>query len=162
MAGASPILQDRGNAEGPVLPRTPLPNDQNLDITPMIDVTFLLLIFFLVASVPDVQAALDLPPAQYGVGVSRHEAFTICVAEAPAGRSALVYLAPNKAVPPLEGAADAQTAAIRSAVEAARVAGKTEVLLKAERRVRHREVARVMQAADVEGMKINLAVMEPQ
>ena len=61
MTGVSTILQDRGNAEGPVLKRTPLPNDQNLDITPMIDDTFLLLIFFLVAPVPDVQAALDLP-----------------------------------------------------------------------------------------------------
>lgn len=152
----------QGNAEGPVLKRTPLPNDQNLDITPMIDVTFLLLIFFLVASVPDVQAALDLPPARHGVGVSRHEALIICVAEAPGGRTALVYLTPNKAGPPLEGTADAQAAAIRSAVEAARAAGKTEVLLKAERRVRHRDVARVMQAADVAGMKINLAVMEPQ
>ena len=49
-----------------------------------------------------------------------------------------------------------------AAVEAARAAGKMEVLLKAERRVRHRDVARVMQAADVAGMKINLAVMEPQ
>ncbi|MBA4018275.1 MAG: hypothetical protein C0483_13995 [Pirellula sp.] len=162
MAGASSILQDRANPEGSVLKRTPLPNDQNLDITPMIDVTFLLLIFFLVAAVPDVQAALDLPPAQHGVGVSRHEALIICIAEAPGGRSALVYLTPSKSGPPLEGSAEAQAATIRAMVEAARAAGKTEVLLKAERRVRHREVARVMQAADVEGMKINLAVMEPR
>ena len=37
-----------------------------LSITPMIDVTFLLLVFFLVCSKVATQDAVDLPPARYG------------------------------------------------------------------------------------------------
>ena len=45
------------------------PDDGELDITPMIDITFLLLAFFVVASKMDPQAAIELPKASYGVSV---------------------------------------------------------------------------------------------
>ena len=41
-----------------------------LDITPMIDITFLLLIFFLVAARLDQEAPVDLPPARHGTAVA--------------------------------------------------------------------------------------------
>ena len=40
--------------------------DADLDITPMIDITFLLLAFFVVVSKMDPQTAVDLPKADYG------------------------------------------------------------------------------------------------
>ena len=49
-------------------------SDDEMDITPMIDITFLLLIFFLVASTPDRQTAVDLPTARFGRGVSQNNA----------------------------------------------------------------------------------------
>ena len=134
----------------------------NLDITPMIDVTFLLLIFFLVAAVPDVQAALDLPPASTASAsvATRRSPFAwpkppraaqrSCISRRtkPVRRSKAPSMRkPPPFVPPSK----------RPALPA-----KRKCCIKAERRVRHREVVRVMQAADVEGMKINLAVMEPR
>jgi len=45
------------------------PDDGELDITPMIDITFLLLAFFVVVSKMDPQQAVDLPRATFGVSV---------------------------------------------------------------------------------------------
>ena len=45
------------------------PDDGELDITPMIDVTFLLLAFFVVVSKMDPSASVALPIASYGQSV---------------------------------------------------------------------------------------------
>lgn len=55
------------------------PDDGELDITPMIDVTFLLLAFFVVVSKMDPQAAVPLPMASYGEAVSEKNAVTLIV-----------------------------------------------------------------------------------
>lgn len=55
------------------------PDDGELDITPMIDITFLLLAFFVVASKMDPQAAIELPKASYGVSVPEKAAVTLLV-----------------------------------------------------------------------------------
>jgi biopolymer transport protein ExbD len=151
-----PVASD----DGRVLPRRRLKLDNTLDITPMIDVTFLLLIFFIVCGRPDVQAALSLPAAEYGEGVSRKESFVISVAAGDRPGSAAVYLADGKVGEPLAGDEASQETRIRTAVESARRGGLSEVLIKAEKEVRHREVARVMRAAGVEGMRLHLAVAE--
>lgn len=56
--------------DGPALPRRRLTEDSELDMTPMIDCVFLLLIFFTVTSRPDQATSVELPPARYGKGVS--------------------------------------------------------------------------------------------
>jgi len=55
------------------------PDDGELDITPMIDITFLLLAFFVVASKMDPQAAIELPKASYGVSVPEKAAVTLLI-----------------------------------------------------------------------------------
>ena len=55
------------------------PDDGELDNTPMIDITFLLLAFFVVASKMDPQAAIELPKASYGVSVPEKAAVTLLV-----------------------------------------------------------------------------------
>ena len=50
-----------------------------MDITPMIDVTFLLLIFFMVTSTMETPDALKIPEARNGVGVNTQEATTITI-----------------------------------------------------------------------------------
>lgn len=144
----------------PVIPRRPLPRDDNLDMTPMIDVTFLLLIFFLVSSVPDVQAALDLPKAEHGVGVGKRAALVISVAQPDEGAGVAVYFADQKSGAALTGDRDAQEAAVRRAVEDAVGKGTTEVLIQAERRVRYRDVSRLVRAASLPGVTVSLAVTE--
>lgn len=152
------ILNQIDSGPGGPLARRPLPTDSQLDITPMIDVTFLLLIFFLVASVPELQAALQLPTAQYGVGVSRRGAIPISIAGPDGG--VRVYLSESTEGTALAGDESAQAAAVRAAVEAGLRDGKKEVLVRAERRLRHGDVARIVEAASIEGVKVNLAVLE--
>jgi len=55
------------------------PDDGELDITPMIDITFLLLAFFVVASKMDPQAAIELPKASYGIAVPEKAAVTLLI-----------------------------------------------------------------------------------
>ena len=55
------------------------PDDGELDITPMIDITFLLLAFFVVASKMDPQAAIELPKASHGVSVPEKAAVTLLI-----------------------------------------------------------------------------------
>jgi biopolymer transport protein ExbD len=158
----------------------------DLDITPMIDIVFLLLIFFLVASIPDVGVQAQLPPARHGVGVNPRKSVIITLAEQTNSPDALVYLADGKQGQPLPPDTLAQQAAISRAlrgeggvllpnnqrqqsdiIRQAVTAGVTDlnydnVILKAERGVLHREVARVAKAigsADAD-VKLNIAVLE--
>lgn len=55
------------------------PDDGELDITPMIDVTFLLLAFFVVVSRMDPQAAVPLPKASYGFSIPDKNCVTLVV-----------------------------------------------------------------------------------
>jgi len=55
-------------------------DDGELDVTPMIDVTFLLLAFFVVVSKMDPQASVPLPSASYGVAISDKECVTLIMA----------------------------------------------------------------------------------
>ena len=53
--------------------------EDELDITPMIDVTFLLLIFFMVTSTMEQEGALQIPPAKNGLGVSSDESCILSI-----------------------------------------------------------------------------------
>ncbi len=70
-------MTEEANIELPKRKRNP--DDGELDITPMIDVTFLLLAFFVVVSRMDPQAAVALPLASYGDSVQDKEAVTLIV-----------------------------------------------------------------------------------
>ncbi|HWB13774.1 MAG TPA: biopolymer transporter ExbD [Pirellulales bacterium] len=147
--------------EPPIKRRKAPVEDTEMDITPMIDCTFLLLIFFTVTSTPDAQTALNLAPAKHGVGVSIQDSLIISVADAGEGKAADIYLADGKVGQPLQGTPEEQDAQIRQAVEEAMASGKSSVLIKAEKGVLHRDVSRAASAAGaVEGVSLNLAVME--
>ncbi len=137
--------------------------ETELDMTPMIDITFLLLIFFLVASTPDKNTAVDLPKAQHGTGVSQLHSIVFTLGEggidiAPAyngdGKVSGTEL-PNE----LEARATQIEALTKKGFEE----GKTDVVIKADRNVKFREIYRVMKAsAKVQSMKLNLAVLETE
>ena len=103
---------------GPVLKRRRIADALELDITPMIDITFLLLIFFLVASTPDLQVAVELPPARHGLGVSARTATIVTIAKRGGPGGALVYLADGKIGEPLPDDPATQQQEISETVEA--------------------------------------------
>jgi len=142
--------------------RRPRQEASELDITPMIDIVFLLLIFFLVASTPDTERMVELPPARYGTGVLEDSSVVITVAEEGRNRPPAVYLMDGKIGPPLTTDPALQEAEIVRAVEnGLRIEGKSTVLIKAERTGKYREVSRIASAASqVEGIRLYLGVME--
>ncbi len=145
--------------------RTADSSDFDMDITPMIDITFLLLIFFLVCSIPDPQTAIALPKARHGEGVGEKNSVIITLSDEGID-SAPIYLADGKIGQPLEGNMEQQTMLIRAAIEKGKhdqEMPKENVLIKADRNVAHRDVARVIKAAsNVDSMQIHLAVTEAE
>lgn len=150
-------------AGGSVMPaRSSRVEDAEMDITPMIDITFLLLIFFLVCSTPDQKTAIELPKAKYGKGVGERNSVIITVSDEGID-NAPVYLGDGKIDSArLTDDPDLQGDLIVEAVEKGRKEeNKENVVIKADRNVAYREVARVVKAVSrVEGAKIFLAVME--
>ena len=135
--------------------------DSDMDITPMIDCVFLLLIFFIVCSTMDQQSPIDLAKARHGKGVSERDSIIISVGSGGVD-SAPVYLADDVTGDPVPGDLEQQREAIRAAVEKEkRDEGKENVLIKADRNVAHRDVAHVIKAvSQVEGISLHLAVFE--
>ena len=146
---------------GPAIARRHVKDEAELDITPMIDITFLLLIFFLVASTTASQNAVKLPEAWHGKGVSEETAVIITVAKREGPGLALVYLGDGTDADLLPDDKDIQEERISQAVQQSFDEGKPTVLVKAARDVLHKEVSRVAAAAGlVEGIQLHMAVME--
>ena len=150
--------------EGPILKRRRMSQSTDMDITPMIDVTFLLLIFFLVCSTLGQQTAIELPPARHGTAVGPQSSVIITVQDNGPKRPATVYLEPLEDGDPrreLSQNEQEQEDDIVAHVKRGKELNKPTVLIKAEKGVKHREVSRVAGAAGrVEDIKLHLAVFE--
>lgn len=145
--------------DGSVQFRPPMKSDDEVDMTPMIDCVFLLLIFFIVSSIPDTKTAVSLAPARHGTAADPSIAVFVTVADG--GVTPDIYLADGKIGDPLPKDPKLQEAAIEKAIREGHQQGKTNVIVKAEKSVKHRDVLRVSKAsAKLEGMKLYLAVFE--
>lgn len=142
-------------------PRPKRDDDVEMDITPMIDITFLLLIFFLVASRPDTTTSVNLPIALHGDVVSQRKATVFSVGEGGIDQ-APVYAAdgktPGTELPP---DIEARNEAIQKLVRDGVLEGKTNVVIKADRGVACRDIDSLLKAiSKVEGVTINLGVLD--
>ena len=140
------------------LPRKKL-EDAEMDITPMINITFLLLIFFLVAAKMDSQKAVGLPDAKAGSAVLAEQAVTVII-EAAGDDAVLVSNGEGR---PFSGDRETQEEEIASYIEEQLDGGKQFVLLKAGKGIRHKEVSRVAQAigrADVPSLYLAVKQLE--
>lgn len=127
----------------------------------MIDITFLLLIFFLVTSTPDEQTAITLPEALHGDAVSQLESTIFTIAET-GGDVAPIYAADGKIEAAILPESDsAREEAIRKAVEEGLADNKSNVVIKADRSVAYRHVASVVSSVSrVAGVQLHLAVLD--
>lgn len=127
--------------------------DGEMDITPMIDVTFLLLIFFMVASTMQGTPDVDVPPAQHSLGVDSAGATIITIlAPKSSGESPRIVLGDGEGI-------EADMADVRRHVEESLRDGKKRIVLKAEGDVSHGlvdEVAQTIKA--VEGAELYMGV----
>lgn len=134
--------------------------DATVDMTAMIDLVFMLNIFFLVTSIVTTLAEIDLPAAKHVIAADPETSVVFTILLDQPGRPPRVYLGDatdeSKLLP-----ADSQEEAIAAASEAGHREGKTAVIIKAEKAVPLRDIARIANiATSVEGMTLNLAVME--
>jgi len=145
---------------GFAVPRRRL-EEADMDITPMIDITFLLLIFFIVASRIDADTQVSLPSARHGTAVATKSSVILTLAGEV--EPATVFKG-DGTVPGTELSSTDPEDQEREIVEYVRRAmddGRENVILKAEKNVRHREVARVARAIGlVEGSRLYVAVLE--
>ena len=154
-----------------VMPRRRSIDETEMDITPMIDITFLLLIFFLVASRLDSQADVKLPPARHGSSASIQASVILTIALGD-GKEALVYKGDGTQQENLLKATDLEDQEneiadfVRTGLESS--PPKESIIIKAEKGIQHREVARVAQAVGTvdavheNGIQLHVAVLEVQ
>jgi biopolymer transport protein ExbD len=135
------------------------PEPPEFDITAMVDLVFMMNIYFLVTFVTVALGGLSLPTAKHVTALDADSAVIFTVARTLDGKSITVYLGDSPKGEPITEPAQ-QDKRVQEAVEQGKAAGKTEVLLKAEKKVRLSDLFRVATAASVEGVKLHVAVVE--
>lgn len=136
--------------------RSPL--DSAIDLTPMVDVVFQLLIFLMLTYRASAEAEVELPPAVYGTGVEETQATTLTLVPQPDGRVAVFS---GMSTAPVDRLDDPE--AIREVVAAGVRNGRRRVILQADGAVPHGEVLRVGSiVAEVEGIVLHLGVEDAE
>lgn len=149
MASRSLFSDDDGSSFGGK--RKPIEGE--LDITPMIDVTFLLLIFFMVCSTMQGKPDLDVPVAEHAIGVDSLGAAVITIF-APAS----VAESPRIVLGDVRGE-EGDLTDVRQYVEEKSREGIHKVVLKAEGDVPHGVVEEVAKAIKtVNGTELYIGV----
>lgn len=151
--GRTSLFADAG-ADGQFARRRNLP-EADLDITPMIDVTFLLLIFFMVSSTMQGSRDADVPIARHGDGVSTRSSAIVTV-EAAENASATIKTSSGNG--PLTSAAIED---IRPFVESELKDGRSHVIIRAERYVPTGTVQRICKIVnEIDGVTFSIGVQE--
>jgi biopolymer transport protein ExbD len=141
--------------------RKPMHDDAEFDITAMIDLVFMMNIYFLVKFLTVAMGGQDLPTATHVAALDADTAQIITLVGSLDGESITVYLGERQtgdAVVDLEQ----QNDRVREYVEQGLAVGKADVLIKAERKVRLGDYFRIATAASIEGVKLHDAVVEKE
>jgi biopolymer transport protein ExbD len=140
--------------ENLLVPTKSLQDDARFDVTAMVDLVFMMNIFFLVTWVDMALAEIDLPTARHCAAADKEDSVVLTIMKGP-----LVYLGDARAGGELSpGEVDQRVGA---AVEDAVRDGRTIVLIKAEKEVPLRDVAHVAGVAIAgRSVKLMLAVLE--
>ena len=164
----TPEFEDLDERPKPLVPRGSL-EDTEMDITPMIDITFLLLIFFIVSSKMDPSSNVPLPSAVTGGAIAVNSAIIITVGPGDTADGPAIVYKGDGIVPENTFAGGdflAQEEEISAYVEDAIAEDplKIYVLIKASKGIKHREVARVQTAVSKSAtvQQLYIAVMEVQ
>lgn len=139
--------------------RRTMGDDAEFDITAMIDLVFLMTIYFMVTFLTAAMGEINLPTAAHVAALDPDTSVAVTVMGSLDGKSISVFLANSDSGESINDA-EQQEKSVREYVEQAQADGKTDVLIKAERKVRLRDLFRVSTAAAVEGMKLHVAVTE--
>lgn len=150
--------QESAPEDVPMPPRPPM--DDEMDITPMIDLTFLLLIFFILTSKMTGEKTYDIPSAKHGTTVPSKACVSVIVSRG-SGEVPIVARGDGTL---FSDDPEQQSAEISEYVQLELESGrKTEVLIRAEGNVTSGQLNKVKQAIGEvigEDRLINIAVSE--
>jgi biopolymer transport protein ExbD len=144
-----------------LIARRPDSEPPEFDITAMVDLVFMMNIYFLVTFVTVALGEMNLPTAKHVLALNADSAVVLAVARSLDGKSVTVFLGDGDKAEAIHDVSQ-QEKRVQEAVEQGKVAGKTDVLLKAEKKVRLADLFRVATAAAAEGMKLHVAVLEKE
>lgn len=131
-------------------------SDADLDITPMIDVTFLLLIFFMVTSTMQESPTVDVPPARSGVGADTTESVIVYIKSPGGGDKPVIEIDGHTGK---EASLDDVRKAVQEGLNAKKP--KTNAIVMADREVPHGFVVEVEKAvAEIEGVTLSIGVRD--
>lgn len=144
-----------------LIPRQPHKEPPEFDITAMVDLVFMMNIYFLVTFVTVSLSQVDLPAASH-VAPLDADSSVVLTLTGGGDEPVVLYVGDREKGVPIRSP-EQQEASVKAAVEEGVAAGKSEVLLKAEKKVRLGDLFRISTAASaVEGVKLNVAVMEKE
>src|SRR5437762_84341 len=147
-SGAEQLIARRPDSEPP-----------EFDITAMVDLVFMMNIYFLVTFITVALGELNLPSAKHVTALDAESAVIFTLTRSLDGKSVTLYLGNGQKGEAITDAAQ-QEKRIQEAVEQGKATGKTDVLVKAEKKVRLSDLFRIATAATAEGLKLHLAVLE--
>ncbi|MEX2310644.1 MAG: biopolymer transporter ExbD [Pirellulales bacterium] len=142
-----------------LIARRPDQEPPEFDITAMVDLVFMMNIYFLVTFITVALGELNLPSADYCTPLDADTAVIVSMVRSLDGKSVTVYLGDGDKGEPLNDGAE-QERRVQAAVEEGVADGKTAVLLKAEKKVRLADMFRIANAASIEGVQLHVAVLE--
>ncbi len=145
--------------EGGLVARRAEQETPEFDITAMVDLVFMMNIYFLVTFVTVALGELNLPTADHCAPLDADTAVILTVVRSLDGESVSIRVGDGDEAETLPAGSE-QEERIQAAVEQGIAGGKTEVLLKAEKKVRLADLFRVATAASIEGAKLHVAVIE--
>ena len=149
--GIRATFQDAGG-EGFVT-RKPMDEEMDLDITPMIDVTFLLLIFFMVTSTMQAEKDHQIPQAKYGEKIDTDKVTIVMLEYSGSTTLPPKIVFPDKS----EGTLDQLTQLVKDELDK----NKAHVIVRADGRIPNGYITNVFKAiAKVEGVTFSVGVRE--
>ena len=139
-----------------LVPKKSLVDDARFDVTAMVDLVFMMNIFFLVTWAEMARAEIDLPTARHCVAAQKEQSIVFTVLK---GTPAVVFVGDGTGSGQLSPNEVDQR--VTAAVEDGVRDGKDIVLIKAEKDVLLRDVAHLAAVATaVKGTRLMLAVIE--
>src|SRR5262245_36678913 len=144
-----------------LLGRKPYQETPEFDITAMVDLVFLMNLYFLVTFITVALAEINLPTASHCEPLLSDDAVILTVLGSLDGKSVTVTIGEKDTAVTISSP-DEQPERIAAAVEQGVAAGKDKVLIKAEKKVRLGDLYRIATAASNEGVTLHLAVMESE
>ncbi len=142
-----------------LIARRPDTETPEFDITAMVDLVFMMNIYFLVTFITVAMGEMNLPSADHATALDADTAVVLSLVRSLDGESVTVFLGDGGKGEPLRDVAQ-QEQRIQAAIEEGVAAGKSVVLLKAESKVRLADLFRIASLISGRELKLHVAVLE--